>query len=210
MNEMTSPSVRSGRPRASAAGSHEAILTAVHELLQEMSLRELTMEKVARRAGVGKPTLYRWWKTKPALVVAMFNERIVPALDAPDALTVEEAIRQKVERLISAFNGFFGKVIAELIAEGQSDPDVLRELNEGYVKPRRAGTVNEIVQAQKLGLIPAQIDPEMVVDAIFGSLYFNLLLKVRPLTPEYGEGVVQTCKTLLGLGSTVEDQATTA
>ena len=193
----TSPQI--GRPRASAADSHDAIMTAVYDLLQEMSVRELTMEKVARRAGVGKPTLYRWWKTKPALVVAMFNERIVPALDAPEATTVEESIRRKVERLISAFNGFFGKVIADLIAEGQSDPDVLRELNEGYVKPRRAGTVTEIIQAQKLGLISTDIDPEIVVDAIFGCLYFNLLLKVRPLDQSYGVMIFQTCKRLLQL-----------
>jgi AcrR family transcriptional regulator len=172
-------------------------LTAVYGLLQEMSVRELTMEKVAKRAGVGKPTLYRWWKTKPALVVAMFNERIVPELEAPYATTLEESIRQKVDRLISAFNGFFGKVIAELVAEAQSDPDVLRELKEGYIKPRRAGTVNEIIEAQRLGTVPAYVDPEMIVDAIFGSLYFNLLLKVRPLTPAYGRQVVDACMTLL-------------
>lgn len=179
------------------ADSHDAILNAVYELIQEMSVRELTMEKVAKRAGVGKPTLYRWWKTKAALVVAMFNERIVPELDAPQATSLEEAISQKVERLISAFNGFFGKVIAELVAEGQNDPDVLQELNEHYVKPRRAGTVKDIIRAQEQGIVPAHIDPEMVVDAIFGSLYFNLLLKVRPLTPEYGERLMQICMKLL-------------
>ncbi len=200
MNQTTVPA-RIGRPRALVAGSHEAILTAVYDLLQEMSVRELTMEKVAKRAGVGKPTLYRWWKTKPALVVAMFNERIVPALDAPDATTLEESIRRKVERLIAAFDGFFGKVVAELVAEAQSDPDVLRELNEGYVKPRRAGTVDEIVAAQKRGLVPPDVDPEIVVDAIFGSLYFNLLLKVRPLTPDYGDQLVGACMALLRLRS---------
>ncbi|MBD1554465.1 TetR/AcrR family transcriptional regulator [Pseudomonas typographi] len=186
-----------GRPRSSSASSHDVILTAVYDLLQEMSVRELTMEKVARRAGVGKPTLYRWWKTKAALVVAMFNERVVPELDPPQATAVEDAIGQKVEKLIAAFNGFFGKVIAELVAEGQSDPDVLHELNEHYVKPRRAGTVNDIVEAQKQGLVPMHVDPELVVDAVFGSLYFNLLLKIRPLTPEYGDRLMEHCKKLL-------------
>lgn len=162
-----------------------------------MSVRDLTMEKVAKRAGVGKPTLYRWWKTKAALVVAMFNERVVPELDPPQATSVEDAIRQKVEKLIAAFNGFFGKVIAELIAEGQSDPDVLKELNEHYVKPRRAGTVNDIVEAQEQGLVPRHVDPELVVDAIFGALYFNLLLRIHPLTPDYGDRLVENCKKLL-------------
>ncbi|SER55260.1 transcriptional regulator, TetR family [Faunimonas pinastri] len=199
MEKKTRPPSPLGRPRSSSAGSHDVILTAVYDLLQEMSVRELTMEKVAKRAGVGKPTLYRWWKTKAALVIAMFNERIVPELEAPQATTVEDAIRQKVERLIAAFNGFFGKVVAELVAEGQSDPNVLNELNEHYVKPRRAGTVNDIIEAQRQGLVPAHIDPELVVDAIFGALYFNLLLKIRPLTPDYGDSLVQNCKKLLDL-----------
>ena len=197
MKTKTSAGNRLGRPPAANADSHEAILTAVYDLLQEMSLRELTMERVAKRAGVGKPTLYRWWKTKAALVIAMFDERIIPALDAPTATSVEDAIRQKVGNLIRAFNGFFGKVIAELVAEGQSDPEVLREFNERYIKPRRAGTVSEIMAAQKQGLVPAHVDPDLVVDAIFGSLYFNLLLKVTPLTPEYGERLVENCKKLL-------------
>ena len=195
----TSSPIRIGRPRASAADSHEAILTAVHDLLQEMSVRELTMEKVARRAGVGKPTLYRWWKSKPALVVAMFNERIVPTLDAPEARTLEESIRQKVERLVSAFDGFFGKVVSELIAEGQGDPEILRELNDGYVQPRRAGTIDEIIKAQEQGTVAKEVDPEMVVDAIFGSLYFTLLLRLRPLSPDYADRVISLSKRNLGL-----------
>lgn len=191
------PKTPLGRPRSSSASSHDVILNAVYDLLQEMSVRDLTMEKVAKRAGVGKPTLYRWWKTKAALVVAMFNERVIPELDPPQAASVEEAIAQKIDKLIAAFNGFFGKVIAELVAEGQSDPDVLEELNEHYVKPRRAGTVNDIVAAQKAGRVPRHVDPELVVDAIFGALYFNLLLKIRPLTPEYGDRLMQNCRKLL-------------
>lgn len=157
------------------------------------------MDKVAKRAGVGKPTLYRWWKSKPALVVAMFNERIVPTLDAPEGTTLEASIRLKVERLVSAFNGFFGKVISELVAEGQGDPEILRELNDGYVQSRRAGTIGEIITAQEQGTVPKEIDPEMVVDAIFGSLYFTLLLKLRPLSPDYADRVVSLSKTMLAL-----------
>ena len=194
-----STQARIGRPRATAADSHEAILTAVYDLLQEMSVRELTMDKVAKRAGVGKPTLYRWWKSKPALVVAMFNERIVPTLDAPEGTTLEASIRLKVERLVSAFNGFFGKVISELVAEGQGDPEILRELNDGYVQSRRAGTIGEIIEAQEQGTVSKEIDPEMVVDAIFGSLYFTLLLKLRPLSPDYADRVITLSKTMLAL-----------
>lgn len=195
------PAKHFGRPRSTSADSHHVILSAVYDLLKEVSVRDLTMEKVARRAGVGKPTLYRWWKTKAALVVAMFNERIVPELDAPGATTIEGAIREKVDRLIAAFNGFFGKIVAELIAEAQSDPVVLAELNEHYIKPRRASTVNDIIAAQNRGIVPGHVDPELVCDAIFGSLYFNLLLKVTPLTADYGDRLVASSMRLLQIES---------
>ena len=62
-----------------AAESPAAILDAVYEQLLERSVRDLTIEAVARRAGIAKPTLYKWWPTKAALVLAMFRERIAVA-----------------------------------------------------------------------------------------------------------------------------------
>ena len=87
-----------------AAESHAAILDAVYELLQERSVRDLTMEAVANRAGVGKPTLYKWWPTKAALVLAMFRERIAVALPPPSVGTAEEAIREAARALIGPLN----------------------------------------------------------------------------------------------------------
>jgi AcrR family transcriptional regulator len=191
MSESGPPKREVSRPKATAAEAHTAIIDAVYELLQVISVRDLTMERVAREAGVGKPTLYRWWKTKPALVMAMFRERIVPQLDAPGAGSIEQTLEVKVERLISAFQGFFGKVIAELIAEGQSHPEVLEELKDGYLLQRRASTVAEIEAAQVAGQLPAHLDAELMVDSIFGSIYFHLLLKVRPLSQEYGKALLR-------------------
>ena len=70
-------------------------------------MRDLTMEAVAKRAKVGKPTLYKWWPTKAALVLAMFAERI--AITRPVAAqgsTAEEAIRNAAVTLVRAFKGF--------------------------------------------------------------------------------------------------------
>ena len=60
------------------AASHAAIMDTVYALLQEKSVGDLTMEEVANRAKVGKPTLYKWWPTKATLVLAMLCERMVP------------------------------------------------------------------------------------------------------------------------------------
>jgi AcrR family transcriptional regulator len=181
---------RIGRPRSVTAESHAAIMDAVYALLRERSVRDLSMEAVAKRAGVGKPTLYKWWPSKAALIFAMFHERMVGKLESPLATSAEEAIRAKVRHLIGEFNGLFGKVIAELIAEGQSDPAVLQELYDSHIGLRRASTITDIERGKGAGEFPQDIDPELLVDAIFGPMYYRLLLRLMPLTEEYGDNLI--------------------
>src|ERR1700746_3699473 len=108
---------RKGRPPSEMAASHTVIMDTVYALLQEKSVRDLTVEEVARRAKVGKPTLYKWWPTKANLVLAMLCERMAPNLEKPTVLTAEESLRLRVRRLIDAFNGPFCKCVAGLHAE---------------------------------------------------------------------------------------------
>ena len=135
---------RKGRPPSEMAASHTAIMDAVHALLQEKSVRDLTMEEVAKRAGVGKPTLYKWWRTKATLVLAMLCERMAPNLEKPTRLTANESLRLRARRLIDAFKGPFGKIVAGLIAEGQSEPAILKEFFDRWVRPRRTATIADL------------------------------------------------------------------
>jgi AcrR family transcriptional regulator len=181
---------RIGRPRSEAAVSHAAILDAVYELLQEKSARDLTMEAVAKRAGVGKPTLYKWWPTKAALIFAMFHERIVGNLEAPRAKTAEAAIRTKVRHLVKEVNGLFGKVMADLIAEGQSDPAVMQELYDRHISLRRASSIADIERGKNAGEFRRDVNSELLVDAIFAPLYYRMLLRRIPLTQEYADQLI--------------------
>src|SRR5260370_39954731 len=103
---------RKGRPPSERAASHDAILDAVLAVIQKKSVRDLTMEEVAKRAKVGKPTLYKWWPTKATMVLAMLCERMAPNLDMPTGLNAKESLHFRVRRLVDAFNGPFGKVVA--------------------------------------------------------------------------------------------------
>lgn len=181
---------RVGRPRSESAASHAAILDAVHDLLKEKSAREISMEAVAKRAGVGKPTLYKWWPTKTALIFTLVQERIMGPMEAEQGASAEEAIRGRMRSLISAFNGDFGKVLAELIAEGQSDPGVLTELYERLISLRRGVLVSYIERGKRDGEFADESDPELLVDAIFGPLFYNLLLRLTPLTQQYGQRLI--------------------
>ena len=166
------------------------ILDAVHDLLLETSVRDLTMEAVARRAGVGKPTLYKWWPSKAALVFSMFHERLAREGRDPEAETVEAVLRARMRHLVGALNGPFGKVMAELIAEGQSDPAVLRELYDRHIGPRRAATIADIERGKASGELAPDVNPELLVDAIFGPVYYRLLLRLAPLDEGYGEDLI--------------------
>ena len=162
----------------------------MYELLQEKPARDLTMEEIAKRAGVGKPTLYKWWPTKAALIMATFDERFTRPTETLSAATAEQAIRAKVLHLIVEFNGLFGKVMADLIAEGQSDHAVLRELYDRNIRSRPAETVADIESGKKTGEFTADTDPEILVDQLFTPLYYRMLLRFAPLTPEYGNRLI--------------------
>jgi AcrR family transcriptional regulator len=182
--------VRRGRPPSEAAESHTAILDAVYELLQEGSTRDLTLEAVAKRAKVGRPTLYKWWPSKSALVLATFHERIDRDAEVIAAGTAEEVIRGKVRRLIRALNGLFGKVLADLIAEGQSEPAILQDLHEQHMKSRRAATAADVERGKAAGEFAADIDPQLLIDSLFSPIFFRLLLRQGPLTERYGDALI--------------------
>ena len=190
MNEIVEKTGRPGRPREEAAASHEKIMDAVHQLLQERPARDVTMEAVAKRAGVGKPTLYKWWPTKAALVFALFHERLATAPLIDHTIPAEQALRARMHRLVDAFNGLFGKVMADLVAEGQSDPRVLRDLHDQHIKERRAAAINDVERGVASGEFRKGIDAETAVDAIVGAIYTRLLLRPEPLTSDYADRLI--------------------
>ena len=166
-------------------------MDAVYELLQERSVRDLTMEAVAHRAGVGKPTLYKWWPTKAALVLAMFRERIAVALPPPSVGTAEEAIRDKARALIGPLNGHLGKVLSELIAEGQSEPAILRELFDKHIRGHQEADAADIERGKTSGELASDADPELIIDAVFGAIFYRLLFRTAPLTEEFSDKLVR-------------------
>jgi len=160
-------------------------MDAVYAFLQKRSVRELTMEGIAKRANVGKPTLYKWWPSKAALVMAVLQERLVPKPEPITAKTAEEAVRARMHRVVRAFNGMFGKVLADLIAEGQNDPGLLGELYEKHIRQRREPLVAEIERGKQAGEFYAEVDSDLLVDALIGPIYYRLLIKSAPLTEAY-------------------------
>jgi AcrR family transcriptional regulator len=179
-----------GRPRNASAIAHDRILDAVFDLLQTHSVRDLQIKDVCRRAGVSRPTIYKWWPTKAAMVMTMFEQRMVRRLPPVESLNAEKLIRVAVPGLIRLFNGPFGKVAAEMIAEGQSEPAVLREFRDRYLLKRRKVSIRALKGAIASGEFKRSVDPELLLDLIFGPIYYRLLVKHQPLNQEFGTALV--------------------
>ena len=159
---------------------------------EEKSVRDLTIEAVAKRAGVGKPTLYKWWPTKATLVLAMLCERMAPKWRSLPALPRNSPCAFECGLSIPAgYNGPFGKIVAGLIAEGQSEPAVLKEFFDRWVGPRRNATIADHQRGKDAGELESYTEPELLNDAIFGAIYYRMLLRSGPLTRRFGEELVE-------------------
>jgi hypothetical protein len=104
---------------------------------------------------------------------------------------VEETIRCGAVAIIRAFHGLLGKVLAELIAEGQSDPAIVRKLFDEHIRDRRAADAAEIERTKANGQLMPDTDPEVLLDAVFGAIYYRFLLRSAPLTEQYGADLVR-------------------
>ena len=92
-----------------------------------------------------------------------------------------------MHRVVHAFNGMFGKVMADLIAEGQHDPAVLNELYQNHLKVRREVVVAAVDHGKETGELLPGVDSELLVDSLFGPIYYRLLIKSAPLTEDYAD-----------------------
>ena len=124
-----------GRPRSEQ--SRLAILRSTLKLLrQQGGFPDLSIEAIAADANVSKATVYRWWPNKAALVadafIASSDETALPR-----HRLVQSDMSLQMRRLIRIFRSKRGKVVAALLAGGQSDPELIEAFRESFLWPRR-------------------------------------------------------------------------
>jgi AcrR family transcriptional regulator len=178
-----------GRPRSEE--SKAAILNATWELLKTTSLRDLSIEAIARKSGVGKTTIYRWWSSKVAVVMDAFVENVMTVTPFPENLSATEAITQQMASLIQAFSGEYGRIVAQIIAEGQADPAALVSYRDRFIYPRRTAAKTIIQQGIENGEFDPNLDPELAIDILYGAIYFRLLVGHLPLDQQFAEELPQ-------------------
>ena len=181
--------VKRGRPRSSEA--QLKILKATYELVKKIGFSDLTMEAIAIRAGVGKPTVYRRWPNKARVVLDAFLAMKHDEIAFRSSGSVRKDFRQQMHRLVKLMNSPHGKIIATIIAGAQSDAELLAAYRESWMKPRRAGAKRAFQRGIAAGEFRRDINIDLAIDALYSPLFYRLMLKHAPLTPQFVDDLLK-------------------
>ncbi|WP_242902777.1 TetR/AcrR family transcriptional regulator [Actinomadura terrae] len=164
--------------------SRRAILDAALELVRERGLAKMTVEEIAKRAGVGKQTIYRWWGSKAAVLQEALNERVNSTTDFPYTGDVRADLHTQMSAVATLFNSSEFAPYAGLIAAAQEDPELAASLRENMIEPRVRACEERLRRGQEEGQIRGDFDIDTVVEMLYGPLYYRLLLHTRPPSAE--------------------------
>jgi AcrR family transcriptional regulator len=194
VSEATDTTVRRGRPRSEKA--RKAILQAAADLLLDQGGGQVSMDAVANRAGVSKATIYRWWPSKERLAM----EALVEWSSATSPPRDTGSLRGDLLALVRPWvrnirRRQFGRVIAALLAEAQSDPEFAAEYRRHFLEQRREPMQAAFARAIDRGEARADLDIDVALDLVYGALYHRLLQGHAPLTDRFAEQVVDLAVT---------------
>jgi AcrR family transcriptional regulator len=194
----TAPKRAPGRPRSEE--SRQSILTSTLKLLkQEGGFSDLSIEAIAADANVGKTTVYRWWPTKAALVADAFSASAEQELQFPNTGSVYTDMRLQMRGLIRIFRSQRGKVVAALLAGGQSDPELLEAYRDRFLWPRRRQAYQTLQRGVDRGELPTGSDFDLVLDSLYGPILMRFLIRHVKLEESFADEI---CGLVLkGLGT---------
>ena len=189
MSEATETTSRRGRPRSEKA--RRAILQAAADLLLDQGGGQVSMDAVADRAGVSKATIYRWWPSKEHLALEALVEWASAGAPPRDTGSLRGDLLALVRPWVREIRRRqFGRVIAALIAEAQSDPRFAADYRRHFVDERREPMQAAFRRAIDRGEAPADLDIDVALDLVYGPLYHRLLHGHAPLSDRFAQEVI--------------------
>ena len=176
-----------GRPRDEVA--RKRILKAALELMEEGAFAQVTAEAIAERAGAGKATVYRWWPNKAAVIIEAFREAVTPELPFPDTASLRDDLQTQARNFARLLSGSKGKMLRSFIVAARSDPAVAATLRSIWSAPRRKEAKKMLRRKQAQGQLRKDVDLDLVLDALYGPLYYRFLVKNEPPARKYAEAL---------------------
>lgn len=179
-----------GRPRDQVA--HDAILDAGLALLDELCYSEITIEKIATRAGVGKPTIYRRWKTKAEVLLEAYAQRV--ARSRPPYYPSEDAYADLIEYLVRMFaltmHPASNRMLRCFIAEAQHDEVFRARFFELFLASRRKTMFEVFEHGKAIGQVRRDLDNELFADLIYGAFSARVMTGHAPIDRTFAEQLV--------------------
>jgi AcrR family transcriptional regulator len=165
---------RRGRPRSDRA--HRAILDAARELLVEGGFADLRLEHVAARAGVGKATIYRRWRSKEELALDLMLELASPNIPVAETGDTREELAAVVHNAMRALTDTqFGPVLRALLSQIALNPALGDPFRARVVGARREAVARVMARGIARGDLRPDVAPEIATELLVGPVYFRLM-----------------------------------
>lgn len=167
---------------------HRAILDATLELLCRSGYSKLTIDAIAKQAGVSRQTIYRWWPNKGAVVLEAYSECVAQQVQPQDT---QDLAKDLTAFLVSLFHLWekYNDAARAMIAEAQSD----LEFREQYVSfnLQRRDTLRVILQRGiDRNELAASTNLDSLIDSLYGATWYRLLLGHAPLDQDFAQFLV--------------------
>ncbi len=179
------PTKSPGRPRCPV--THQSILDAANDLLEEIGFAAMSIEGIASRAGVGKATIYRRWPNKASVVMDAFLAATAREIPFPNTRSPREDIRRHMRSVVKMLNSPRGRIIATLIGAVQSDAELAEAFRTRFVAIRRAEANRVLQRAIDSGELSRDTDLEFALDSLYGPLYYRRLIGHEKITAKYAD-----------------------
>jgi AcrR family transcriptional regulator len=185
-----------GRPRDPAVD--QRALRAARDLLAERGYAAVTYDEVARRAGVGKSSLYLRWPSKADLVVAAVDAGLGDFSDIDNG-TLRADLRELAARLLEAYWSGAGLAAFRLRADARHEPELQRAIDAVRYKDSVRESRTLIRRGLRRGELPEHVSPTLIGDLIVGSILVHVMATpvhltdtVRRESAEYLDTLVDT------------------
>ncbi|MFI7106720.1 TetR/AcrR family transcriptional regulator [Nonomuraea sp. NPDC050227] len=188
--------VKQPDPARRSERSRQAILQAARELVSEVGYAKVSVEAIAARAGVGKQTIYRWWRSKGAVVFDSFLALSEggpgdQAVTLPDTGDIEADLKTVMRATVAEFaDPGFEAPIRALNLEIVADPELAAQYREKLAGPVDEAKKARLRSAQQAGQLAPDADLDLALELLYAPLYQRWLLRSGPLTPQYADALV--------------------
>ena len=176
-----------GRPRSEER--HAAILDAAVAAFVEEGYDQMSIERVAARAGAGKATVYRRWRNKAELVVEAVKCRAAADFPLADTGDLRADLRSYLHAMVDALNSDDGPLMNTFFAARLRHPELQEAFNRMFVAGRRDHLRRLVESAVQRGDLPADADVELIADAGPAMLWHHYTMR-GPVTHELADRIV--------------------